>query len=315
MTLALDFLSPWMLLGLLAASIPIILHLLSAVRAPEVEFPTLRFLRLSMEKTARRRRLEHWLLLLLRSILLAMLALAVAEPILRSTQGFSADRRDAAVLVIDNSYSMETRGEGATRFGRAISEADKLLSGSAKPAQAQVLLTNAGDNPDGLVSDLAGLRERVKQAQIGSGKAPLLDRLRQAHRLLSGQSAPQKVIYLFTDLQKLSLDGIDQLEDLRKEGIPLMLVDCSAGPVNNVGIADLEITGRKVVDQELAFTATLVNSGPASFRSRTRRQVAPPDRGLRGPGRRACRRSLLRLCRRPRIRRSRTQRPRPAQDP
>ena len=39
------------------------------------------------------------------------------------------------------------------------------------------------------------------------------------------------------------------------------------------------------------------------------------DRGLRGPGRRAGRRSLLRLCRRPRLRRPRTQRPRPAQYP
>ena len=75
---ALPFLAPWLLVGALAAGIPVLLHLLSSVRAPEMLFPTLRFLKISMDKTARRRRLEHWLLLLLRSALLAMLAVAVA---------------------------------------------------------------------------------------------------------------------------------------------------------------------------------------------------------------------------------------------
>ena len=58
MIATLEFISPWLLLGLLAFAIPWVLHLLSAVRAPEVYFPTLRFLKISMEKTARRRRLN-----------------------------------------------------------------------------------------------------------------------------------------------------------------------------------------------------------------------------------------------------------------
>ena len=135
MILAFTFNNAWLLLGLLAAAIPVLLHLLSSVRAPEVFFPTLRFLNISMEKTARRRRLEHWLLLVIRSLLLAMLALAVAEPILQATSGFLADKRFAAVLVVDNSHSMGVQDAGSSRFEHARREAAKLRPVSRRDSQ------------------------------------------------------------------------------------------------------------------------------------------------------------------------------------
>ena len=109
------FRTPLLLLGLAAAAIPVVLHLLSSVRAPEVYFPTLRFLRISMEKTARRRRLEHWLLLLIRGLLLGLLALAVAEPFLKAGAGFLAGARTAAVVIVDNSHSMAVPAAGGSR--------------------------------------------------------------------------------------------------------------------------------------------------------------------------------------------------------
>src|ERR1035437_807813 len=98
LTLALTFLEPWLLAGLLAAGIPFVLHLLSSVRAQEVQFPTLRFMQLSMEKTAHRRRIQHWLLLLLRAALLAMLARAVAQPISQATGNWLGGNPYAAVV-------------------------------------------------------------------------------------------------------------------------------------------------------------------------------------------------------------------------
>ncbi len=69
-----------MLLGLLAAGIPVVLHLLNRVRSPIVPFPTLRFLRITAMKTSRRRQLQHWLLLLLRMAVFALIAAGVAQP-------------------------------------------------------------------------------------------------------------------------------------------------------------------------------------------------------------------------------------------
>ncbi len=82
MTLAaINFSDPTMLIGLLAAGIPVLLHLLNRVRAPVVQFPTLRFLRVTAQKTSRRRQVQHFLLLLMRMAVFALMAMAIAGPL------------------------------------------------------------------------------------------------------------------------------------------------------------------------------------------------------------------------------------------
>lgn len=258
----LSFLTPWLLVGLAAAAIPIVLHLLSSVRAQEVYFPTLRFLRLSMDKTARRRRLEHWLLLLVRSLLLALLALAVAQPVLKAAGGFWGGEGSPAVIVLDNSFSMSARSKQASRFELARREAGRLLGGEHRPSQCQLLLTNDQAPPTALTPKLADLREQLDKAHVSGGKADIPQKLRQAAQLLQEQSSGRKAIYLLTDCQRLSLEDRSALEDFRKQGVPLLLVDCSRGPVSNVGISELKVLGRRVINQELEVVATLVNSSP-----------------------------------------------------
>src|SRR6185369_16388907 len=69
--------------GVLAAGVPLVLHLLNRIRAPVVPFPTLRFLRLTAQKTARRRQIHQYLLLLVRMLVFVLLALAIASPLIR----------------------------------------------------------------------------------------------------------------------------------------------------------------------------------------------------------------------------------------
>ncbi len=269
MTLALIFVTPLLLAGLAAAAIPLVLHLLASVRAPQEYFPTLRFLKMGMEKTARRRRLEHWLLLLIRSALLAVLALAVAEPVLKSTAGFWSDKRFAAVIIVDNSYSMGVSRGGESRFDVARREASKLLGGADRPTAAALMLTNSApaDRPMFLQSDLEDTRRRLSQAHLTSGRADIAECVREALALLKDPrraGAPQKAIYIFSDMQRISFEYVDGLE---KTTVPLMLVDCSNAAPVNVGIEDLKISSGRNVGREMKFTASLVNS------SATDRQV------------------------------------------
>ena len=185
MMLALGFAAPLLLIGLLAAAIPFALHLLSSVRAPQMVFPTLRFLHLSMEKTARRRKLEHWLLLLVRSLLLGALALAVAEPFTKGAGGFWADPRIAVAIVIDNSYSMGARAGKTTRHARSLAEARAVLEGDRKPILVGVSFTNgfvSGGSAEltaggEMTSDLARARKAIASARLVSGRAPLAERI------------------------------------------------------------------------------------------------------------------------------------------
>src|SRR5690606_8188201 len=102
-----SFLSPFFLLGALAAAVPILLHLRRRERRNVIVFPSLMFLRGSPPPDASRRRLDNLLLLALRVGVVLLLAFAFARPVLERVlpEGFLAGGRDV-VLVLDISPSM-----------------------------------------------------------------------------------------------------------------------------------------------------------------------------------------------------------------
>src|ERR1700746_2519135 len=71
----------FMLWGALAASIPIAIHLFFRSRYRTVPWAAMKFLLTSVEQTSRRLKFQEYLLLLLRMMLLALLALAFMRPV------------------------------------------------------------------------------------------------------------------------------------------------------------------------------------------------------------------------------------------
>ena len=294
MTLALDlsFGTPALLIGLLAAAIPFLLHLMSSVKAQEVYFPTLRFLKTSMQKTARRRQIQQWLLLSMRALLLGLLALAVAEPVTKASSGWMGQRDYAAVIILDNSYSMQARDQGGSdRLHFAITEAQALLRDD-KPREAALLTTAGGFNSQAMTSKLDALREQIDKTRIGYGSASVSAKLEQAINLLdTADSSPQKSIYLFGDLQRNTFENLPQLKALAaRKNIHLFIINCSHRPATNIGVTNLEVAGRQLVDQPMTFTATLTNSSPGDRKVEVVLRVdgrvvgQPVTKTLRGAG-------------------------------
>jgi len=75
-----SFLNPIMLAGIAAVAVPIISHLLNRRKFQKVVWAAMRFIQTSVEQNQRRLRLEDMILLALRCLLLALLALALARP-------------------------------------------------------------------------------------------------------------------------------------------------------------------------------------------------------------------------------------------
>jgi len=83
----LTFLNPAFLWGALAASIPVIIHLINRRRARVVQFPTIKFVLRSERRVARKYRVKQWLLLALRTLILFLLTTALAEPLRQPRAG------------------------------------------------------------------------------------------------------------------------------------------------------------------------------------------------------------------------------------
>lgn len=69
-----------LLIGLVLAAVPVVLHMIMRAKPKRIEFPALRLLRARQPSNARKMQLRHLLLLILRSLLIAVLVLAIARP-------------------------------------------------------------------------------------------------------------------------------------------------------------------------------------------------------------------------------------------
>ncbi|MCL1857388.1 MAG: BatA domain-containing protein [Kiritimatiellaeota bacterium] len=78
-----SFLSPWVLLGLAALAVPIVIHLMNRRAARSIDWGAFLFLRDSILKRKTRVLIEEMLLLGCRCLLVALLALAIARPFIQ----------------------------------------------------------------------------------------------------------------------------------------------------------------------------------------------------------------------------------------
>jgi len=93
------FLNPFMLFGIAAVSIPIVIHLLNNRRVIKMRWAAMRFLRASVERNQRRMRIEDLLLLIIRCAVVALIALALARPVLRSTGTSLLGRQSVSAVI------------------------------------------------------------------------------------------------------------------------------------------------------------------------------------------------------------------------
>lgn len=98
--------------GGLLAGIPIVLHMLRRTPAEKMPFSAVRFLTPTLPKTTKRSTLEHWPLMLLRILAVALIALAFARPFQRLSiaRDAAAGSADRVAVLLDASASMRRDG-------------------------------------------------------------------------------------------------------------------------------------------------------------------------------------------------------------
>src|SRR6185295_2947203 len=99
-------LTPWFLAGIAAVGLPVWLHLLRRHRTTPLPFSSLMFFERRTQSSVKHRRLRYLVLFSLRTALVALMALAFANPWLTRSGGAAAGGRKLVVAAIDNSFSM-----------------------------------------------------------------------------------------------------------------------------------------------------------------------------------------------------------------
>ncbi len=192
------------LIGLVASTIPIILHLLNLRKLKTVEFSTLMFLKELQKTKIRRIKLKQILLLILRTLLIIFAVLAFARPTMEtSLPVFGTYAKSSAVIIIDNSFSMDVSDERGNRFSQARNSASSILNALREGDDAAIITMangkfNAGS---GLTKNFELLKKDLAGITIAKVPANLANSLKIAGKLLEQSNNLNKEIYVITDAQ------------------------------------------------------------------------------------------------------------------
>ncbi len=269
------FLAPWMLWGVAAASLPVILHFFYRSRYRTVPWAAMKFLLTSIEQTSRRLRFQELLLLVARTALLALLALALARPSSLSSKGSDSDAVDA-VLVFDVSFSMGAREGAVTRLDRARQAALAVVDHLPPHSTAQVV--TVADRATHLgppaASNLEHVREVVRSVEMSHLASDLLPGVVEAARALKRGHSANKEVYFFTDLQRRAWEQqsaalVAKLKELKEESA-IYLVRCGTRAPRNVSLVGIASqSGIPHTGERIGFAVLVRNSGNETVRDLT----------------------------------------------
>lgn len=260
-----SFLAPLMLVGLAGLAIPLVIHLIGKRRARVVKFAALAFLVASRRRTSRRLQLRERVLLVVRILACIALPLAIAKPFTScASRGPVVTRGpQAAVFVVDDSFTSGYRIAGRTLLERATDQATRILAQLGP--EAEVAVVRASESAPG-ATELSREHLRVRDALLDltptSRPADLRRALGRAAQLLAGSSHERRTVYLLSPLTATGLPAGEA--PWAADGPGLEVIDVRGGsPLPNLAITDLAVTPDPTAgNRGIAVVAELANFSP-----------------------------------------------------
>ncbi len=268
-----EFSSLAMLGWLAAAALPWLIHRWHRRQHRTTSWAAVELLLNAMQQRARRVQMQQWLLLAVRTAILVLVALAVAEPALRQwASGAGSALSTHQILVLDQSYSMGCSRGASSRWERA-----------KKTAAQQWIETNAG-NPITLIAwgdhaesvlgrptfDNQLVLAALEELTLSHTTVELQTVIRSINAAIdrAGTEMPQvgtHQIVLFTDLCPPTWGVGESEQGLLAEvskRANVTLVNVSEEQTGNVAITDLQVDPPVTLRQrETSIVATVASFG------------------------------------------------------
>lgn len=217
------FLNALLVAGSLAASIPLIIHLLNRSRFKVVDWGAMHLLESALKINSRRVQWQAWLLLLLRMLIPAVLAFCLARPVLTAWRTPAGGNGHSVVIVVDNSLSMEAASDDGSCLDKAIAEASAIVSRFGPSTETTILTAGGGviDQTSGATMDSKRALRRLRDVRGGAGPAAIGEALSTGFARLAKAKQPRRHLILLSDFQRSQFDNLppESLGTLR-DGAP-----------------------------------------------------------------------------------------------
>jgi hypothetical protein len=271
---ALGFANPLLLYALAAAGVPVLIHLLNRRKYREVPWAAMRFLLSAIRKNRRRLRIEQWLLLAIRTLIILLVVSAVAKPFLESFGAIIAGQRTHKVIVIDGSLSMGYRSAESSRFDQAKEVAIQIVKDARGGDSVSVIMM--GNPPRGVISNptnnLVEVEKVIGELSQSDSDVDLVATFELVDRVLDVSSIPQKELIVLTDLQAASwkppaegagalAQAVTRIEARKPRSV---VIDLGRPGGENRAVTDLKVDVPVVtMGEQVLIRANLRNFGSA----------------------------------------------------
>jgi hypothetical protein len=273
------FLNPAVLFGLIAAAIPVLLHLLNLRKLKRIEFSTLAFLKELQKNKIRKIKLKQWILLALRVLIILLLVFAFARPTVKGINigGTTSAAKTTAVFIVDNTFSMSVIDEKGSYFNRAKQVVRSLLDEFQDGDQiALIPVADTAKSYFNITSSPVEFKKNLDELEISNVSGTLNASLMKAAKVLEESQNFNKEIYIFTDLQKDRLwetrknagiqEDIDfnmiktDLSEVFNKRVKLYIFDLASKKPFNLGIDSFEVNNQIFeINKPVSFTASIKN--------------------------------------------------------
>ena len=211
------FLNQPILWLLFAAAIPVIIHLLNRKRHRTVKWAAMSFILKATRESRGKKKLKHILILTARTLALAALVIAIAQPLISGFLGWGGSKPDTVVFILDRSLSMEseTGSDAISKREQALAQVKQTLKQIGTPNL--ILLDSASgkiqqiQNPDTLTV-ISSTAATDTMADIPS----LLDK---AVNYIIANNTGKTEIWLASDLQDSNWKAISSQWNTIRSGI------------------------------------------------------------------------------------------------
>ena len=257
------FLNPTILFALLAAAIPVLIHMLNLRKLKKVDFSTLKFLKEIQKSKIRKIKFKQWLLLALRVLIILFTVFAFARPALKviALAGTTSSSKTSAVFILDDSFSMSFVETNGSLFNQAKSEINKILSQLKEGDDSElILLSNSKLSNYKLSKNLSFLKTKIRKVKISSVTGSLDNAVKNGLNMLASSKNFNKELYILSDFQKRNLSYNISKNKNTFENIRLYTITFGGSKYQNVGI-DKFTLGTQIFEKNkpIIFKTSITN--------------------------------------------------------
>lgn len=209
-----QFLNPLFLYGLLALSIPILIHLFNFRRYKKVYFTNVSLLKVLQTETRKQSKLRSLVLLALRLLALSCIVLAFAQPIIPWNNTATAiHKENIHALYCDNSLSMEKLSGPTNIYTEARIIATDIIESQTSQSRFHIS-ENSSTSSYRRLYNREDAKIILSAVETGPEVALISDIIERQVSALSEYSDAAKNLYILSDFQKstfsLPTKGISQ---------------------------------------------------------------------------------------------------------